>query len=51
MIVPAGSWHWPTPPPAIPELGLHQTEVAAHEAARPLQIGEHLAAIMGDGVH
>ena len=22
MIVPVGSWHWPTPPPAIPELGL-----------------------------
>src|SRR5205823_5819535 len=29
----------------------HQAEVAAHEAARALEVGEDLTAIMGDGVH
>src|SRR5438270_4457509 len=29
----------------------HQAEIAAHEAARPLKVGEHLSAILGDGRH
>src|SRR5437868_14045653 len=48
---PGGELALPHSAPGHPGARPHQAEVAAHEAARALEVGEHLAAIVGDSVY